>query len=82
MNKKLIDAIFDIEKAESLMYAIENTYLDLDVVEEEIERKKRGVAAFYALWDCITQAKADLEKASCDCNAAQRDNDFRVEGET
>lgn len=67
MNKNLNDAIFEIEKAESIMYAIEKCYLDLDVVEEERELQNRGCAAFYAAWDCIRRTKEDLDKLSGDC---------------
>ena len=62
MNKNLNEAIFDIEKADAIMYAIEATYLDLDVVKEELELKNRSDAAFYALWDYIRKARADLDK--------------------
>lgn len=67
MNKNLNDAIFEIEKAESIMYAIEKCYLDLDVVEEERELRNRGCAAFYAAWDCIRRTKEALDKLSGDC---------------
>ena len=63
VNKKLIDAKFDIEKADALMYAIETTYLNIDVKPEEEERRDKGVYAFYALWDIIKKVSKELDEA-------------------
>lgn len=64
VNKKLIDAKFDIEKADAIMYAIENTYLSVEVKPEDAERRDRGVYAFYALWDIIRKVSEELDAAA------------------
>ena len=53
MNKHLEDAVFEIAKVDSMMFAIEKAYLDLDVMPWEKERLDRGIYAFYALWDAL-----------------------------
>lgn len=68
MNRKLNEAILDIAKADALMFAIENTYLDaIEVDPEDRELHDRGVSAFYAVWDMIHKAAKDLDKLSGDC---------------
>lgn len=66
MNKHLEDAIFEIAKVDSMMFAIEKAYLDLDVMPWEKERLDRGTYAFYALWDAVRSARAELEKLEGD----------------
>lgn len=61
MNKNLNKSLFDIEKVNAVMYAIEATYLGIEVVPEELEKADKAVHAFYALWDCIKQVQNDLE---------------------
>lgn len=70
MNKNLNEAIFDIAKADALMYAIENTYLDtVEVEPKDRELHNRGVSAFYALWDVIRKTSKDLDKLYEDCTS-------------
>lgn len=66
MNRNLNEAIFDTEKADALMYAIESCYLDFDILPEERERADRGIYAFYALWDAIKAVRKDLEMLAGD----------------
>lgn len=66
-NRHLDNAIFDIAKADALMYSIERAYLDFGVEPEERERMERGAYAFYALWDVIRKVADDLELLSGDC---------------
>lgn len=66
MNKHLEDAIFEIAKVESMMFAIEKAYLDLDVMPWDKERLDRGTYAFYALWDAIRKVMDDLDLLSGD----------------
>ncbi len=66
MNKNLDKAIFDIGKAEALMFAIEHSFLDLCCSPEEQEKYNRGTSAFYALWDAIKLVADDLDKLSGD----------------
>lgn len=60
MNAHLNKAIDDLGKVEAIMYAIENTYLSLDVVPKDRERAEKAESAFYALWDMIRSVKEDL----------------------
>ena len=66
MNMNLMNAIDRAQKADSLMYAIETSYLNLDVVPEEQERMDRGASAFYLLWDIIKGIGDDLQKLQGD----------------
>ncbi len=66
MNKNLFNAISDNEKVDALMYAIESTYLDIEIVPEEFEKVNRAINAFYALWDAIHKVAEDLEKLAED----------------
>ena len=53
MNRNLNEAIFDIAKVEAIMFAFENTYLELDVAPADRARADMATNAFYALWDAI-----------------------------
>ena len=66
MNRNVERAQLDIAKVDALMRAIENTYLDLEVLPEEYERYKDGVSAFYALWDSIKKVDEDIDRVSKD----------------
>lgn len=66
MNKNLTNALFDIEKVEAIMYAIESTYLNIETIPEEYEKAERGVNAFYALWDAIHKVADDLDRLAGD----------------
>ena len=66
MNKNLNEAIAAVERADALMFAIESCYLDFDILPEEMERANRGVHTFYALWDAVRSARAELEKLEGD----------------
>jgi len=66
MNKNLNEAISGIEKADALMYAMENTYLDFNFDREELEKANRAVNAFYALWDILKGVAESLEKLEGD----------------
>lgn len=66
MNANIEKAIFDIEKVNGLMYAIENSCLDLQVEPESQKQFNHGVGAFYALWDAINKVSEDIEKLSGD----------------
>ena len=56
MNRNLNEAIFDIAKVEAIMFAFENTYLELDVAPAARARADMATDAFYALWDAIREA--------------------------
>lgn len=66
MNKNLNKALFDVEKVNAVMHAIEATYLTIEVVPEELERADKAVHAFYALWDCIKTVQNDIENLAGD----------------
>lgn len=66
MNVNLNKAIFGICEADALMYAIERSFLDLDVMPDEAERMGRGTHAFYALWNIIKGVADDLNKLQGD----------------
>ena len=50
MNRNLNEAIFDIAKVEAIMFAFENTYLELDVAPADRARADMATDAFYAIW--------------------------------
>lgn len=66
MNKNLEKAIYDIQKADALMFAIETAYLNIDVAPGELEKANRAANAFYALWDVIKTAADDLDRLADD----------------
>lgn len=66
MNANIKKAVFDIEKVDGIMYAIENSCLDLEVMPESKERYNQGVAVFYALWDAIRNVSDDIERIADD----------------
>ena len=62
MNAKMEKAATDIKKMDSLMYAIESSYLDEDVKGFDFKRYDRFVSSFYLLWDCINQVRDDIDE--------------------
>lgn len=66
MNKNLNDAIDAVERADALMYAIENCYLTFTISPDEMELANRGVHTFYALWDAVRSAREALDKLEGD----------------
>lgn len=66
MNANLIKAIDDLSKVDALMYAIENTFLDIEVIPEDFEKYDKGTSAFYALWDAIKKVSDDLDALAAD----------------
>lgn len=66
MNRNINKALFDIEKVNAIMYAIESAYLTIEVVPEELEKADKAVYSFYALWDCIRAVQEDLERIQGD----------------
>ena len=67
MNRNLNEAIFDIAKVEAVMFAFENTYLELDVAPADRARADMATDAFYALWDAIRKVSDDLDRLAGDC---------------
>ena len=66
MNRNVERAQLDIEKVDAVMKAIENTYLDLEVVPDEAEKYDSAVTAFYALWDLVGQVREDINRLTKD----------------
>lgn len=66
MNMNLANAIDGVQKADAMMYAIETSYLDVEVGPEERERVERGTSAFYVLWDIIKGIDDSLQKLQGD----------------
>ena len=66
MNKNLIKAIRGAEQIDAMMFAFENTYLDVEVSPEHMERANRGVCAFYALWDAVESLRIHLDNLAGD----------------
>lgn len=66
MNKNVERAQLDIEKVDAVMKAIENTYLDLEVVPDEAEKYDNAVTAFYVLWDLLGQVREDINRLTKD----------------
>lgn len=62
MNRNFEKAIYDIEKVEDLMYAIESIYLSTEVMPKELGKADKAVNTFYALWDEINNVTEALEK--------------------
>ena len=61
MNKKLDNALLDIAKVNSLMFAIEAAFLDINVEPEQLEKADHAINAFYALWDEIHKVEEDID---------------------
>lgn len=66
MNRNLERAVDDLRKVEALMYAYENTYLDVEPGEDDFELNENRQYAFYALWDAIRKVSEDLDQLSAD----------------
>jgi hypothetical protein len=66
MNKNLNEAIVDIGKVDSMLYAIEKTYLEVGCESAGKEMETRRVYAFYALWDAVRKVADDLERLAED----------------
>lgn len=66
MNKNLENALSDICKADGVMYAIENTYLDIEVYDDQVEKAMKAESTFYALWDIIKNVQDSLERLAGD----------------
>lgn len=66
MNRNLEKAVFDIEKVEALMYAIESSFLGIEVMPEEREKADKAIYAFYALWDSIKIVAKDIDRLAGD----------------
>jgi len=71
MGKNFEKAMFSMNKVESLMVAIENTYLDITPSKEDYEKACRAGFAFYALWDAIHELESDLDRMNEEHIAAQ-----------
>lgn len=56
------NAAFEINKAESLLYAFEHTYLNLEVDPGCRELADKGAYTFYAIWDAIHRAQELLQQ--------------------
>lgn len=66
MNRNLEKAVFDIEKVDALMYAIESSFLDIEVMPEEREKADKAAFAFYTLWDSIRTVAGDIDRLAGD----------------
>lgn len=58
MNSNLDAAIFDMEKVDALMYAIDQTFIE--------DAGDRHQYLHYALWDAVKQVKDDLARLAED----------------
>ena len=56
------EAVFEINKADSLLYAFERTYLGLEVEPECRELADKATYTFYAIWDAIHHTQELLQK--------------------
>jgi len=61
MSDKINKALFDIGKINGLMYAFENTYLDIRTIPEDNEKGANMEYAFYAITDAMKTLNEDLE---------------------
>lgn len=66
LNKNLENAMYDIEKVDGLMYAIETSFLDIEVKDHEFKRAEAGINTFYALWDAVKKVRKDIDKLKDD----------------
>lgn len=66
MNNHLNEAIYGIEKVKALLFAIERTYIDVEVVPRDRELADKGIDAFYAVWDEVKLIEKELELLSGD----------------
>ncbi len=61
MNRKVLKAMENVGKADALMFAFEQAYLEIPNDADKREIANRAEHAFYALWDVIEAARKDLE---------------------
>lgn len=81
MNLNLNKVIDDIAKVDAIMYAIETTYLEIDVVPEARKQHSRGVSTFYVLWDAIHQVEKDIDAMQGDVQPP-KESESMVDAET
>lgn len=62
MNMNLIDAISNAEKIDALMYAIEHSFLDIEVAPSDANKANYAVNVFYSMWDIVKNLSANLEQ--------------------
>lgn len=79
MNKNLIDAQFELGKADAMMHSIENLYMDFDLLPEERKKAERGACVFYAAWEAVRKATEYIEEYHGECRMA---NALRATHET
>lgn len=66
MNRNLERAIEDIRKTEALMFAYEQTYLDVESDIESFETTENRQYAFYAIVDFIKTVSKDIDRLTED----------------
>lgn len=67
MNKYLNEAMFELNKADALLAAIEGMYMDFEIAPEEMEKANRRDCTFYCLWDAVRKATDMLEEYAAEC---------------
>lgn len=70
MNMELVDAISNAEKIDALMYAIERSFFDIEVVPADAKKANYAVNVFYSMWDIVKNLSANLEQLEKDERAA------------
>lgn len=66
MNRNIERTENDLRKVEALMYAYENTYLDVAPEEEDFELNDNRQYAFLAILDALARVADDLDKLAAD----------------
>lgn len=71
MNRNLERAVNDLRKVDALMFAYENTYLDLDTTENDYELIDNRNYAFLAIQDAIALVADDLDRLASDARIVE-----------
>lgn len=66
MNKNLGNAITNLEKAEAIMYSIDNGFDGIEFDKASLHKVDKAQNAFYAALDYVRAAQSDLEKLCLD----------------
>lgn len=62
MNQNLENAMYQMEKLQSLAMAIEAGYLDCEIDPIDRQKAETGIGLYYALIDTVDSLKSELEK--------------------
>lgn len=62
MRSILNDAVYKVGKADALLYAFEQAFLDIEPGPDDYEKVEKGTYVFYEIWEAVKETNALLNK--------------------